>query len=108
MLARLALALILIPGLARSTAAQQTMPLQPGDTVKLFAPTLTANRYTPLTGVVSRIDQDDPLAHAVPEHGAARPVARDRRADRQSALLDGRSGARHDPIVERGQRGIPA
>ena len=57
MLARLALALILVPGLARSTAAQQ--PLQPGDTVKLLAPTLTANRYTPLTGVVSRIGPTD-------------------------------------------------
>ena len=106
MLARLALALILILGLARSTAAQR--PLQPGDTVKLFAPTLTAGRYTALTGVVSRIDQDDPLAGNVPAHGAARPIARDRRAHRQSALLDGRSGAGHDPIVERGQRGIPA
>ena len=55
--ARLALALVLILGLARSTAAQQ--PLQPGDTVKLLAPTLTANRYTPLTGVVSRIGPTD-------------------------------------------------
>ena len=61
MLARLALVLILIPGLARSTAAQQAVPLQPGDTVKLFAPTLTASRYTPLTGVVSRIGPTDML-----------------------------------------------
>jgi len=59
MLARFALVLILFPGLARSTAAQQAVPLQPGDTVKLFAPTLTANRYTPLTGVVSRIGPTD-------------------------------------------------
>jgi len=59
MLARLALALILILGLARSTAAQLPLSLQPGDTVKLFAPTLTANRYTPLTGVVSRIGPTD-------------------------------------------------
>lgn len=57
MLARLALAVILVPSLARSTAAQQ--PLQPGDTVKLFAPTLTAARYTPLTGVVSRLGPTD-------------------------------------------------
>jgi len=59
MLARLALALILVPGLARSAAAQLPLSLQPGDTVKLFAPTLTASRYTPLTGVVSRIGPTD-------------------------------------------------
>ena len=57
--ARLALALVLILGLARSTAAQQATLLQPGDTIKLFAPTLTAGRYTPLTGVVSRIGPTD-------------------------------------------------
>jgi len=59
MLARLALVMILVPGLARSTAAQQATLLQPGDTIKLFAPTLTANRYTALTGVVSRIGPTD-------------------------------------------------
>ena len=59
MLARLALVLMLVPGLARSTAAQQATLIQPGDTVKLFAPTLTASRYTPLTGVVSRIGPTD-------------------------------------------------
>jgi len=59
MLARLALVLILVPGLARSAAAQLPMSLQPGDTVKLYAPPLTANRYTPLTGIVSRIGPTD-------------------------------------------------
>lgn len=59
MLARLGLALVLIPGICRSTTAQQAILLQPGDSVKLLAPTLTASQYTSLTGVVRRIGPTD-------------------------------------------------
>lgn len=55
MFTRLGLVLVLVSGICQSADAQQAGLLQPGDGVRLFAPTLTANRYTPLTGVVSRI-----------------------------------------------------
>jgi hypothetical protein len=72
MFERLSLVLVLVSGICRSADAQQAGLLQPGDGVRLLAPTLTANQYTSLSGVVTRIGPTD-LFIATPT-GAERPI----------------------------------
>jgi hypothetical protein len=72
MFTRLGLVLVLVSGICRSADAQQAGLLRPGDGVRLYAPTLTANQYTSLSGAVTRIGPTD-LFIATPT-GAERPI----------------------------------